>query len=365
MPRGAALPGMQHDLALSYGQIGLLLGVPVLVAAVFEPVLGLAGDTRRRRALIAGGGAAFAASMLMIAGAPGFWALLAGFAVSYPASGAFVGLSQAALMDLHPASRSQNMSRWVTAGAIGAVAGPLLVAVSVRLGLGWRPAFVVVGLVAAALAMAALRVPSPTSDGHVLDGARQALRSLRDREVLLWLTLMEAADLLVDVMRGFLAVYLVDAAGASPAVAAGALAALGAVDAAAGAALVRLVERFPPLRIVRAGAVAALVLYPAALVVPWLGLRIGLFAGVAAATVGWYPLMMAKLYDRLPDRSGSVMALGSVSATLAGVIPPVLGLVAARYGLETAMWLLMAGPVVVLVGARGEDQAAGSGDCAG
>jgi hypothetical protein len=71
---------MQHDLALSYGQIGLLLGVPVLVAAVLEPLLGLAGDTRRRRALI------------------------------------------------------------------GAVAGPLLVAVSVRLGPGWRPAFVVVGL---------------------------------------------------------------------------------------------------------------------------------------------------------------------------------------------------------------------------
>jgi FSR family fosmidomycin resistance protein-like MFS transporter len=352
---------MQHDLALSYGQIGLLLGVPVLVAAALEPVMGVAGDTRWRRSLIAGGGAAFAASMLVIAGAPGFWALLAGFAVSYPASGAFVGLSQAALMDLHPASRDQNMSRWVTAGAVGAVAGPLFVAASIRLGYGWRPAFVVVGLAAAALVASVRHVPSPTSGDHVVDGARRALRALRDREVLRWLALLESADLLVDVMRGFLALYLVDAAGATPALAAGALAALGLVDAAAGAALVRLVERVAPLRIVRGGAVAAMVLYPAALVVPWLGARIALFAAVAAATVGWYPLLMARLYERLPDRSGSAMALGSVSSAVAGVVPPLLGLVAAQYGVGAAMWLLLAGPLVVLVGARGRDQAAGSG----
>jgi FSR family fosmidomycin resistance protein-like MFS transporter len=353
---------MQHELALSYGQIGLLLGVPVLIAAVLEPIMGVAGDTRWRRSLIAGGGVAFAASMLVIAGAPGFWALLAGFAVSYPASGAFVGLSQAALMDLHPASRDRNMSRWVTAGAVGAVAGPLLVAASIRLGYGWRPAFVLVGLAGAALVVSVRRVPSPTSGDHVVDGARRALRALRDREVLRWLALLESADLLVDVMRGFLALYLVDAAGAGPAVAALALAALGLVDAAAGAALVRLVERVAPLRIVRGGAVAALVLYPAALVAPWLGVRIALFAGVAAATVGWYPLLMARLYDRLPDRSGSAMALGSVSSALAGVLPPLLGLVAARYGVATTMWLLLAGPVVVLLGARGGDQQAESSD---
>jgi len=52
VPRSAALPGMQHDLALSYGQIGVLLGIPVLVAAVLEPLMGLAGDTHWRRSAL-------------------------------------------------------------------------------------------------------------------------------------------------------------------------------------------------------------------------------------------------------------------------------------------------------------------------
>lgn len=361
-PRAAALPGMRHDLALSYAQIGLLLGAPVLAGAVIEPLLGLAGDTRWRRALISGGGAVFAASMLLVAGAPGFWAVLAGLTASYPASGAFVSLSQAALMDLHPSNRAQNMSRWVMFGAVGAIAGPLLVAASERLGWGWRPAFVAVGAAAAGLAVAGLRVPSPPPGRAVADGAREALRALRDREVVRWLVLLECADLLVDAMRGFLAVYLVASAGASPAVAAGCLAWLGLADAAASGVLIRLVERVEPLRIVRAGAVGALVFYPAALIMPWLPARLACFGVVAAVTAGWYPLLQARLYDALPDRSGSAMALGSVSATVAGIVPPLLGLLAAHQGVGAAMWVLMAGPVVVLWGARSRAQEAVDGD---
>ena len=362
MPRSAALPAMQHDLALSYAQIGLLLGVPTLVSAVVEPVVGLAGDTRWRRALITGGGAAFAASMLIIARAPAFCAVLAGMALNYPASGAFVSLSQAVLMDLHPSKRAQNMSRWVMFGSVGAVAGPLGVAASERLGYGWRPAFVVVGVAAGLLAVAARRVPSPASGAHPRDGARHALRALRDPQVVRWLALLECADLLVDVMRGFLAVYLVAEAGATPALAAGCLAVLGAVDVAAGGLLVRLVERVEPLRIVRAGAVAALVFYPAALLAPWLPARLACFGVVAAATTGWYPLLKAQLYDALPERSGSALALGSISSTAAGLVPPLLGLLAARYGVGAAMWVLLTGPVVVLAGARSgrRQSAAGS-----
>lgn len=362
MPRSAALPAMQHDLALSYVQIGLLLGVPVLASALVEPVLGVAGDTGRRRALITGGGAAFAASMLVVAGAPAFWAALAGMAVNYPASGAFVGLSQAALMDLHPSNRAHNMSRWVLFGAVGAVAGPLALAVSERLGWGWRPAFAGVGVAGAVLALCARRVPSPASAVPVLEGIREALRALRDRRVVRWLALLECADLLVDVMRGFLAVYLVAAAGASPAAAAGCLAVLGAVDVAAGGLLVRLIERVEPLRIVRAGAVAALVFYPAALLAPSLPARLACFGVVAAATTGWYPLLKAQLYDALPERSGSALALGSVSSTIAGLVPPLLGLLAARYGVGAAMWVLLSGPAVVLAGAKpGRQEAAAGG----
>ena len=42
--REAAWPLIRSDLGLSYAQIGLLLGVPNLVAAFIEPVLGILGD---------------------------------------------------------------------------------------------------------------------------------------------------------------------------------------------------------------------------------------------------------------------------------------------------------------------------------
>jgi hypothetical protein len=51
-----------------------------------------------------------------------------------------------------------------------------------------------------------------------------ALRALRRREVLRWLTLLECADLMMDVLLGFLALYFVDVVGATPAQAGGAVA---------------------------------------------------------------------------------------------------------------------------------------------
>ena len=119
--REAAWPLVRDDLALSYTQIGLLLSVPNVVALVVEPALGLASVTWRRRALVVGGGLCFALALGLAAGAPSFWVLLVAFSLLYPASGAFVSLSQGALMDLEPERREHNMARWTLAGAVGAV----------------------------------------------------------------------------------------------------------------------------------------------------------------------------------------------------------------------------------------------------
>ena len=69
----------------------------------------------------------FAVALLLTALSRDFGLLLVSFVLFYPASGAFVSLSQATLMDLQPSRREQNMARWTLAGSIGVVAGwPLL-----------------------------------------------------------------------------------------------------------------------------------------------------------------------------------------------------------------------------------------------
>lgn len=116
--RAAAWPLIRHDLHLSYCEIGLVLAIPGFVGSALDPLIGLAGDTPRRRALIFFGGIGFAVSAALSAAAVGFWTLLVALLIGNPATGAFVSLAQATLMDRDPGAREWNMARWTVAGRL-------------------------------------------------------------------------------------------------------------------------------------------------------------------------------------------------------------------------------------------------------
>jgi MFS family permease len=106
--KGAALPLIRHDLGLSYEQVGLLASVPLLVGGFLELPMGvLAGQGRRRRLVILGGGVVFLLTLLAVASAGSFAVLMAAFVAFYPASGAFVSLTQAEIMDAWPGRQAQ------------------------------------------------------------------------------------------------------------------------------------------------------------------------------------------------------------------------------------------------------------------
>ncbi len=125
---GAAYPLIRHDLNLSYLQVGLLLTIPNMLSSVIEPIFGVLGDFGHRRLLILAGGISFAIALLLISLSHDFGSLLAALVLFYPASGAFVSLSQATLMDIEPTRHEQNMARWALAGSLGNVIGPLALA---------------------------------------------------------------------------------------------------------------------------------------------------------------------------------------------------------------------------------------------
>ena len=132
---GAALPALRTDLGLSYAQVGLLLGLPGMLNILFEPIIMLLGDTRLRKRLVIGGGLAIAAALLVIAASHSFVLILLALIVAFPASGAFVSLVQATMMDLNPGREAQMMARWTVAGSLGNLLGPLLLAAGFALGL--------------------------------------------------------------------------------------------------------------------------------------------------------------------------------------------------------------------------------------
>jgi MFS transporter, FSR family, fosmidomycin resistance protein len=317
------------------------------VALVVEPVLGVMAVTWKRRLLVLAGGGAFAVALALAAGAPSFWVLLVAFSLLYPASGAFVSLSQAALMDLEPERREHNMARWTFAGAVGAVVGPLLLAVAVSFGLGWRELFVGFAALAAVLVLLVGRAPDDGRDGE-RPQVRDALRVLVRRDVFRWLFLLELSDLLLDVFLGFLALYLVDEVGASTAAAGLAVAVWTGAGLLGSAAMIPLLRRLDGLRYLRASAVVSAVLFVGFLLVPGMEAKLVLVASLAIANAGWYPVLQARLYGALGDASGLALTVGALFP-LNAVLPLGIAALAEQFGLSVALWPLLAAPLALLV----------------
>lgn len=351
----AARPMIRTDLGMSYAQIGLLLSVPAVVGGVLEVLIGVLGDTRRRRALILTGGVFFCLSLAGTALCRSFVQMLACLLVFFPASGAFVSLSQASLMDHAPDRREQNMARWALAGSAGVVAGPLLLAAAGRLGIGWRGVLAGYAAVSAAMWLAALssRIatarPADRPDG-LLGGLREAARLAVTPRVLRWLLLLAASDLMLDIFLGFLALYFVDAVRIGDEGAALAVALWSAIGLIGDALLIPLIERVRGLAYLRVSAAAVGILFPTFLLVPSVAAKLCALALLGLTNAGWYSILKAQLYASVPARSGTVMALGQVTVWLQALVPLAIGLLAHRAGIATAMWILMLGPIALLLG---------------
>src|SRR4051812_17908144 len=201
--RETAWPLIRDDLHLTYTQVGIILSVPVVFGNLVEPAIGILGDVWRRRTLVLTGGVVYAVSIVLFGLSPNFAVLLFVSCVESPAAGAFVGLSQATLMDSEPLRREQNMARWTLAGSLGNSAGPAAVGLCVWAGLSWRWNFVSVGALMLAAVVLARRQPFGDGARHAeegrtraafVEGVRVALRALRSRAVLRWLLLLKLGD---------------------------------------------------------------------------------------------------------------------------------------------------------------------------
>lgn len=357
--REAAWPLIRDDLRLSYTQVGLVLSVPPIVGHIVEPLLGVLGDVWRRRALVLAGGVAFAAGTLLVGFSPSFALLLAASILSNPASGAFIGLSQATLMDAAPERREQNMARWALAGSVGNSVGPVAIGACVWASVSWRWGFVAAGALMLLAVAAAWRQPfeTPSAAGDertraaLLEGLRGVLRALRRRAVLRWLVLLQLGDFTHDILRGFLALYFVDVVGAGEWGAALAVAVWTWVGLAGDFAVVPLLERVRGLSYLRVSTSVVMVLFPLMLLAEGFSLKLVLLGLLGFANAGWYAIIKAKLYEEMPGQSGTVaMTLGNVFGLAGSLFPLALGAYAERYGLGSMMWLLALGPAALLTG---------------
>jgi FSR family fosmidomycin resistance protein-like MFS transporter len=347
--KGAALPGIRDSLGLSYAQLGLLAALPLLVGGLLELPVGL---VRNRRLMMLGGGGVFVGALAAVAFARNLPELLAAFVLFYPASGAFVSLTQASLMDAGPDRQSQLMARWDMAGWAGAVTGPLLLAGALAAGGQWRDGYLALAAVSGLAWLAMLRCRAFAGAEHTAEpeehavGVRDVLAAARRWGVLRWLVLLEIANWLVDVLTGFVAVYLVVVVHASPVVAAIAVALRLGAGLAGDALLILALKRTSDAVILRVSAIVALLLYPGFLLVPGLAAKLVTLAVLSAATATWYPLLLARLYGTVP--SSVAVTLSSAASMAGGVGPLAVGMAAAAVGLPWALAGLTVVPVVLV-----------------
>jgi FSR family fosmidomycin resistance protein-like MFS transporter len=354
----AALPAIRADLGLSYVQIGLLLGLPGIINTVIEPVLMLLGDTRYRKQIILGGGIVIALSLVAIATTQSFPIVLLSVVIGYPASGAFVSLSQATLMDLNPRREPQMMARWTAAGSVANLVGPLIFAAGFAVGLGWRWAFYAMAIMCVILVgftwlkqfpINSGRKESPQSSLQLKKLLAGFWEAMRNPKLMRWLILLQFSDLLLDVLTGYLPLYFTDVTGMSVAQASLMMSLLMLAALVSNIMLIPMLERFQGRNVVRISACVTGLLYIAWLVTPWQWAKIGLIILIKLVSFGWYEVLQGEAFATVPGRSGTVMATNSIMGFFGGGISFFIGWFAAQVGLPAAMWLLLAGPICLVL----------------
>jgi FSR family fosmidomycin resistance protein-like MFS transporter len=352
----AVKPIIRSDLGLTYTQIGLLVFIPSLASTLIEPVLGILGDIWYRGKLILMGGLFFGIALLVTAISRQFWVLLLAFIIFFPASGAFVTLSQATLMDSDPSRRNQNMVRWTIFGSLGVVLGPLLLGAFIIGGLNWRILFVALAVLPfVVIIVYHKKFWDLKNNFHQMKKklTREELLKgflLKNLNVVRWLVLLEFSDLMLDVFLGFLALYFVDVAGFSSKMAILAVAIWTGVGLLGDLLLIPLLEKVNGIRYLRVSVIIELVLFPAFLIFQSGWVKLVILGLLGFFNAGWYAILKGELYSTLPGKSGTVMTLGNLADLIGKSIPLLVGLIADRFGLGYAMWILLAGPIALWLG---------------
>jgi MFS transporter, FSR family, fosmidomycin resistance protein len=355
---GATLPTIKTELALTYTQVGLLFTLPGLIGVLGEPFIGLLGDTRHRRALVLGGILATAIGLALIAGAQQYLPLLLTMCILYVASGAYVNLSQATLIDRDSRRAENTMARWVLMGAIGVTLSPLLITMVLTVEGSWRAVFLSTAIVAGVFALLLFKqrfdghAGAEDEAGSLKQMSRRLLTALRSRTLVKWVILTELADFMLDKLLEVTGLYFHDVAGVSLPAASAAVTVSTVAGLLGSFVLVPLLEKVNGVRVLRATAFIVLFAYAALLLIPSVWLKVVLIAVISLSTAGWHVVLRARCYEALPGQSGVVVAVTSLANVSSLFVPLLLGGIADAFGLQTAMWLLIIGPIALIWGVR-------------
>jgi hypothetical protein len=175
--------------------------------------------------------------------------------------------------------------------------------------------------------------------------------AVHDPLLLRWSALSVISTMLDEVFLSFVVLYLRDMLHVSEALIAVIVALQTLADLAGLFVLEYLLKgrRHSPTRLLTWLSIATLAGVLGLLVIHTLWLVVVALLVISASCAGWYPLAKAEAYARKPANSGVVRVVIGLGAPLEIVLPGVIGLISASFGLLTGLGVLGLAPVLVLL----------------
>ena len=347
---GAVLPvvsaRLKFDLAQA-GQLFLAMNFCMLAASLS---LGPLMDRFGLKPPLLGGPLVVGAALILIALAPDYPVLLAGAALLGLGGGALNAGANTLVADLHPEPSRKNAALNLLGVffGFGALLLPFAVgALLARVGLVAIALAVAAGCAAASVFSLTLAFPAPKQAGGVK--AADVWRFARMPAVLLVAFLLFFQSGNEFTLGGYLSMYLTREVGSSIAGASYGLAGFWAAIMLARLLLSRILLRVEGHTLVllsascSAGATALLLL---------LAWPVGAFGAVVLlglSLAGIYPTMLGIAGARFKENSGTVFGILFTIALAGGMtLPWLVGQIAQRQGLRTALWLVTGSFLLIL-----------------
>jgi MFS family permease len=336
----ARIPAVKGELGLSDAGLGLVLLCGTFGGVLALPAAGWVVARTGSRTTVELGQPAYALLLVTLALAPTPVALAAGFFL-FGAAASAIDVA----MNAHGIAVERLLERpilssfhagWSLGGLAGAGAGAG--AAGLGIGPGWHFAGAALALGATGVAASRRLLPASADRGEGPTGLRRPPRRLLPLAVLAFAGLFAEAS-----AADWSAVYIDGPLRASEAVAALGFTCFAVAMTVFRFAGDRLTDRLGPVAVVRAGGVAACG-----------GLAFALAVGHPAAALAGFALMGAGLAALVPivfraagtmagiSPGAGIAALSTVGYAAFMVGPPTIGLLSEAFGLDNALWLVVA-----------------------
>ena len=348
----ALLPFIRDAFGLSYLESGFAVTAYTIASGATNAPWGLLADRIGARRVIVGGLVLIGAASIAISGSASYWQLLLALMVMGIASGTYHAPASAIIAELFSrARRGIAMGTHTTAGHLSFFAAPLVAGTLAAAGT-WRTPYLVFAAAPIACALLLWRVAPP---GTRAEGRHDWLATFTEigavaRRIGGLVGLSIVFQVLLSAALAFLSLYLVDARGISPAVAA-ALFGVPQLAGLVGAPLAGTISDRYGRRVVLLLGLAitgpaswALVSVPNELVfLPLLALGISLSVRATTTEV--------LIVDNTPAERRSTV-LGTyylVNQPVGGIAAPIFGAIAGAVGIATAFSALASAFLVLSV----------------